>query len=97
MFGNHIIKQARAKNFLADSCTDEILFDVRRLNKDQEERFFGWLDQHLRENNFNATDSSRDERLRAWLNLQSTVLLLLEYQIILEKVEYFRSKDEEKN
>ena len=97
MFGNHITKQARAKNFLTDSCTDEILFEVHRLNKDQEEQFFEWLDQHLCENNFNATSSSRDERLRAWLNLQSTVLLLLEYQIILEKVEHFRSNDEEKN
>ena len=97
MFGNHITKQARAKNFLTDSCTDEILFEVRRLNKDQAERFFGWLEQHFYENNFDPPSSSREERLRFWLSLQSTALLLLEYQIILEKVKYFRSNNEEKN
>ena len=93
MFG----KQRRRQISFADSCADEILFEVHRLNKDQAERFFGWLEQHFHENNFDPPSSSREERLRFWLSLQSTALLLLEYQIILEKVKYFRSNHEEKN
>ena len=91
MFG----KQRRRQISLADSCADEILFEVHRLNKDQAERFFGWLEQHFHENNFDPASSSPEERLRFWLSLQSPVLLLLEHQIILEKVEHFRSYDEE--
>ncbi|MGA7194452.1 MAG: hypothetical protein WBW94_12555 [Anaerolineales bacterium] len=64
------------------------------MNKDQEEQFFGWLNQHLVENNFNVISSSPEEQLRSWLEVQSIALLLLEYQMIFGKVEHFRRSDE---
>lgn len=86
MFGN----LRRNQISFSDSCADAILYEVHRLNKDQAEQFFGWLDQHLVENNFNVISSSPEEQLRSWLEGQSIALLLLEYQMILGKVEHFR-------
>ena len=82
----------------ADKFADEILADVHRLNSGQSEQFFEWLGQHFHENNFDYSNSAQEERLRIWLSLQSAVLLLLEYQIILSKVgEYRRSNEETKD
>ena len=90
MFGN----RRRNQFSFSDSCADEILFEVHRLNKDQAEQFFEWLNQHILENNFNVISSSPEEQLRSWLEVQSIALLLLEYQMILGKVEHFRRSDE---
>jgi hypothetical protein len=90
MFGKQRGRQISA----ADSCADEILFEVHKLNRDQAEQFFGWMTQHLAENNFNVTCPSPDEQLRCWLNLQSTALLLLEVQLFLDKAEgYGKTKN----
>ena len=92
MFGNRHGQQIS----FSISCADVILFEVHRLNQDQKEQFFGWLNQHLVENNFNVISPSPEEQLRSWLEeARSIVRLLLEYQMILGKVEHFRRSNED--
>ena len=81
----------------ADRITDEILYEVSKLNTEQIKRFDNWLQGHFDENNFDFADSPREERLRIWLNLQTPMLLLREYEILLKQLEYFGRDNEASN
>ena len=81
----------------ADRITDEILYEAGKLNAEQTKRFNDWLEAHFDEYNFDFADSSRQERLRIWLNLQTPMLLLREYEILLKQLEYFGRDNEASN
>ena len=90
-------RSACAPLSFADRIADEILYEAGKLNAEQAKRFNDWLEGHFNENNFDFADSSRQERLRIWLNLQTPMLLLREYEILLKQLEYFGRDNEASN
>ena len=101
MCGNQFLphpyrKDLYSLNDFAAIFADEILGAVHELNNEQIEQFFEWMEKRFSENNFEFTESSIEERLRIWLSFQSTVLLIVEHQIILNKIELLKSTHETK-
>ena len=84
------------RNGRAGILIDEILEAVAELNKEQAEPFFEWLKQHFNENKFDFIEFSIEERLQLWLSIQSAMLLTIECQIILNKLEFLKSDHETK-
>jgi len=81
MFGNGCIKS------ISDQIADHVLEKSDELNESQSRDFFEWLNQHIMECSFDHAEEEANVRLRAWISIQPITLMILEYRIILSKLE----------